>query len=596
MISQLFLNQFKTNYSTVYIIDDRDYWEVCKKNVNKKKDLILTIDFALSKMMVEMGYSTWVLDSLADSDFLQEKNIEMHFFLDNWHTKAFSEHKLNYSGINIGEVIKLYILDDTTLFCQFFFNLICLKSIKFEKLILCSSYNIICDILNKLNIPFYSNKNEVINQHNSYIFPISKWIDSRTKNITIKKKIGIYLKNVFDIFNEVIYQHKGKKVIYIQDYYPTKSIVEKLICENDYIVMLPDYRIGFSIFRHIRIVPFTTNWRPKLLDCIALNSEDDIIPWISLDHELHKYLMPYINKVLLNKIGEVRILIDKIINRLEKYELVLSVPVTDYWPENNIVIQYSRAKSIPVFMIANGLLLLPHENDGKKADYINCYSEIIRKEYLNGADNGVVLGDPRMDQYANRIAKKINRKDPTITIGAAGYNNIDLNSNLSFEFDFLFDILKSIKYLIKNGYSLKVILKLRTNSYNSTYKNFCKEYFPEINMVVETNKLFSEVLISTDLYISFYSQTLFEASVLGIPTIYYKKDRQFLNSPFNNDCELCTASNLSQLKELLIKFYDNDDIYNNFMDKSVLCKYIGPLDGKNHNRNIDFIKKLTDYN
>jgi hypothetical protein len=95
------------------------------------------------------------------------------------------------------------------------------------------------------------------------------------------------------------------------------------------------------------------------------------------------------------------------------------------------------------------------------------------------------------------------------------------------------------------------------------------------------------------LYISIYSQTLFEAASLGIPTIYYKKDTELNNRPFDAKSELVTALNVDELKEKILLFYENDDCYKSFIRKDVMEKYIGPLDGKNHERIVEFIYSLV---
>jgi len=55
---------------------------------------------------------------------------------------------------------------------------------------------------------------------------------------------------------------------------------------------------------------------------------------------------------------------------------------------------------------------------------------------------------------------------------------------------------------------------------------------------------------------------------------------------------LVTACNIDELQEKFNQFYNGDDSFNAFMEKTVLEKYIGPLDGNNTQRNIDFIMDL----
>ena len=101
-----------------------------------------------------------------------------------------------------------------------------------------------------------------------------------------------------------------------------------------------------------------------------------------------------------------------------------------------------------------------------------------------------------------------------------------------------------------------------------------------------------EVLQKSDFYISIYSQTLFEASCLGIPAVYYKKDNEIKDPPFDAKSELVTVSNVEDMQQAFYDFQNGDKRYDEFLSKEVMEKYVGPLDGKNLERNLDFIHTL----
>ena len=268
------------------------------------------------------------------------------------------------------------------------------------------------------------------------------------------------------------------------------------------------------------------------------------------------------------------------------------IPITELWMNNNLIIQYCKNNNIPVFLILNGLLNVDFYNDAKKVNFVNCFSNSVKKNYFRDSENVFSLGDPRMDKYNKIIPKSINYTTPCIIIGTAAYDLTDLNAYLSFEFEFIYDILYTIQNHVKNGKSIKIILKNRPNNYPDTYKQFIEEYFPNLEVQIIQTQTFEEVIKMADLYISFYSQTIFEASCLGIPTIYYKKDTQFIHEPFNEMSELITANNSDQLYDKLNSFFTNPTVFKPFMEKDILEKYIGFLDGNNTERNIDFINKI----
>jgi len=54
-----------------------------------------------------------------------------------------------------------------------------------------------------------------------------------------------------------------------------------------------------------------------------------------------------------------------------------------------------------------------------------------------------------------------------------------------------------------------------------------------------------------------------------------------------------TAFCLDDLVDKMEMFYENDSIYEAFLKKKVMERYVGCLDGKSTERNIDFIYSLV---
>jgi hypothetical protein len=282
---------------------------------------------------------------------------------------------------------------------------------------------------------------------------------------------------------------------------------------------------------------------------------------------------------------------------LDKNRFDLEIMIANLGLFETILDSCLKNRNVNNYMIINGLLMGEFCDEAKYALHINSYSQSIKKYYFEDKDNVVCLGDPRMDKYINykpAKIKSISRDFPTITIGTSGYNNLDLISYTAIEFEFMFDILNTFNELNALGYKFNLIIKVRPNGFLSQYVAFTSEYFPYLKInIIQVGKM-KDVLESTDLYISIYSQTIFEASCLGIPVIYYKKDKEYLDPPFDNKSELVTASNVEDLKNIYLEFLNNSDIFTAFLDKKVMEKYIGPLDGKNLERNLSFIYKLIE--
>ena len=73
--------------------------------------------------------------------------------------------------------------------------------------------------------------------------------------------------------------------------------------------------------------------------------------------------------------------------------------------------------------------------------------------------------------------------------------------------------------------------------------------------------------------------------------VYYKKDTEIINKPFDNNSELVTILNTDDMIQAFYDFKANYQRYELFLNSKVMEQYIGFLDGNNLTRNIDFIYK-----
>jgi hypothetical protein len=591
--------KFKLSYNNIFIIEDRNKWENCSLQCEKEHDLVLCIDFALKKELENQGYSVAFLDHLVDGNIMQQHNIEMHDFLHNWFRSSSGQSLLQYEGFDIGDAFLLNVLNDITYFCHFFFNLLTIRDIQHQTLFICVQERLITYILNKLNIPYTLINANQINDNPVYFYPISKWMNEKVSRASLKDKIkdtvALTVDYVFTAF-DALFRSKGKLFLYIQAYHPTFGIIKELKKDKNISVLLGNYTSIKAIYNERRIL-FPA--KSKKIDTSAIiesfNSTKKTV-WCVNEVRLSDYLHDVIKPIVINNIDTAVSRAKAIKSFLKKNPIKLMVPVTDLWLTNRLIMQYCLNNNVPIFMIINGLLASDFYRDATDSDWVNCYSESIKRNYFKNVAKAIPLGDPRMDVYAAMESKKINRENPVIVIGAAGFSPIDLNSYLAYEFDFLYDILTALSAKRAQGLTNTIILKVRANGYFDLYKSFTDEYFADLDIHIEQNTSFINVIKNADLYISFYSQTILEASCIGIPAIYYKNDNQFVHAPFDCQSELVTATNIEELQNAINAFYNSDDCFDKFMDKMILEKYIGKLDGKNTRRNIDFIYSLIEQN
>jgi len=585
---------YEKTYSTIFIVENRNLWEGIA--ADKNTDLILCIDFGLKKELEDSGYQVEFLDHLVSNNVLNPLNFEMHRFLRNWFKGEGGNDLLHYSGLDMGDAHLLHIINEVNYFCHFLFNALAIKYLKHQQLLIATKDKYIIDSLNLIEVQFkavqISVKGEV---KPSYAFPILEWVAEKTQKRSFTRDLKNKLANLFDhtfkFLDPII--NRGKKFVYIHRYYPTAGVIAELQKVKGTQLVYNNYS-GLDHILSERRIHYGTKENSAKTAAALLNNfiRNRSSVWKYDEYDVSGYLYGIIENVLREKLPSTVDAANSINSWFKKYKINLMVPITNLWTENRLLMKYCQANNVPVFMIANGMLTLPFYEDGKDSNYVNCYSESVKEQYFNNSAAAIALGDPRMDGYASLDKKDINYHAPVVVVGTAGYNPVDLNSYLAVEFDFLYDILFNIEKQVSNGKPVKVILKIRGNGYMHLYRSFVDEYFAGLDVELIQHQSFLEVIKRADLYISIYSQTLFEASCMGIPVIYYKKDTQLSNKPFDGNSELVTPVNSKELDDAITGFFERDERFELFKRKEVMEKYIGYLDGGNTKRNTDFIIDL----
>lgn len=587
-------------YSRICIVEDRNMWNACTESFDKTRDLILCVDFGLKKELQDSGYNVEFIDHLVTNTILEELNYTMHNFLNNWFKDANGADLLKYRGLDLGDAHLLYIINEVDYFCHFFFNIIALGYLKYDRLmVLVHNNHTIYECLNVAGLAYEvltpSTKNET-GPKPVYLFPILKWVAEKTNKASLIHTLKNAVANCFDFTYNILdrINRRDKKYVYIHRYHPTVGIVDELQKVKNVQLVFNNYSGLTNILNerriHFKAAKDNSKTVNTLLESFTANRCGSF-KYNEYDVTAHVYKI--IDKILADKLGHTISTADSIIDWFKNNKLDLMIPITNLWTENRLIMKYCQANNVPVFMIINGLLTFSYYQDAKDSDYVNCYSESIREQYFNNSASAVPLGDPRMDNYANIPLKEIDYNNPTIVVGTAGFNPVDLNSYLAFEFDFLFDILHNVQLLNNTSRQIKVILKIRGNGYVHLYQSFVNEYFPNLGVELIQDAAFTDVIKKADLYISIYSQTLFEASCMGVPVIYYKKDTQVVHKPFDGNSELVTAQDSDGLLVILEKFLNHDPIFEPFKQKEVMQQYVGFIDGGNTKRNVDYILNLV---
>ena len=595
----------KRTYRSIFLVQNHDYWMSCPHEYDKDKDLVLTFDFAVANLVRTAGGEAQYLDHIVNADMLEEYNYKTYDFLSSWHYNDAKQDIFTYREIEVGSAFRIEIWNDITYFVRIFINLHELfKQIKFESIFVCMEDPVVKSIVISMNIKVQKwvcvpDKNTV-----EYYFPVFKWMEESLHPKRMKYKIRVFVLRILDylaIMMDTLRREIRKKYVYIERYHPTKDIIRTLNKQMKIRTVLRDF-YSFSDLCSAEHLPVFASHLSKEHDSKAeelLKKFNDqkcaklYIDEIDISKELYA--------LILKKIGPLLTRCFKIVDTIKRFfshrQLSLMVTFSSIGLINRLMINYCKEKSIPVYMIINGLLLNSFLDEAKDGKWINSYGESIKNNYFKGMNNIVCLGDPRMDKYSvNRRKRQTDYAKPTILIGASGFTNVYLNCYLAIEFEFLNDIMKACNILKEKGKEMDLIIKVRPNGYIEQYKSFIAEYYPEMPVSILGNTPLDLLFEKVDFLITLYSQVLFEASYHGIPVLYYKNDTQYLHPPFDGKSELVTAYSPDDLLQKIEAFYNHDSIYDAFLDRGVMEQYIGPLDGMNLKRNMDFIYSLLDKN
>ena len=600
------LEDFNKEYRHILILESRDWWGSCRDQFDPARDLVLTYDLGLQRDVASLGGQALYVDHLVEKLVMQENNFLVYQFFRDWHLDQEGKDIFAYRGVPFGFAFRLEIWNDFVFYVR---NRICLerlRGLKFEKLFAGTSLGLVETILEEMRLAFSPVCPSVEESHATYFFPIFRWIDEKIRIRSMKHRFrdlvtasqGVIMAWV----DQVMGRHK-KPAIFIQEYYPTRDLLQRLKQDPKFRLVLAHFSWAAGWLKFLTERPIPVWGRVEKFQCTAdslmQSFRERRCAKLILTGEVDVTASVYriIEARISSRIGETLRALDCVIRYLEKSPIKLTVLITNIGQIATLVDCVSRARGIPSYLIINGWMSGDFLDESKYATVINAYSCSIREHYYREMNNVVCLGDPRMDPYVREHKPHVvNRDSPTVTIGTSAHSIIDLNSYLAVEFDFMYDVLSALRIVKEQGVDLRIVLKVRSNGYREQYQKFSEEFFPGIvDEILDTIPI-SSVLGKTDFYISLYSQTLFEASCLGIPCLYYKNDCEVLDPPFDGKSELVTVDTVNDLVKAFTDFRSGHERFDAFLDKAVLEKYIGPLDGGNLDRNLSFIYGLLGQN
>ena len=595
----------KERYRKIYIVESRSNWSA-NIDYDCGCDLVLTYCFGVKSEVQSKGGDVYYIDNLLPQSEMEKNNFLVTQFFQNWYLDDLGRDIFCYQGVDFGFGFRLDVWNDLTFYARIRACLNVLKAISFEEIIMTSPSARIGSILDDLSLAYttFDHQYSEVDSVENYYFPIFRWMDERIRpKNSLKRAIAVNLKNVlgiiFDWVDFLMDRDQLKVRIFVQDYYPTKDIISHLQKEKNISVIRSNFSSEGNIFNRIwRDRPIPLFGRVKkykyIADGLMQNFKNQrsarlvLADGSDITASIYEVLEDRIGPILQERLRD----LVAVRSYLSRHPISLKILIGNLGRVETLVDLVSNKNGVPTYMVINGLLGHHYEDDAKYAAVINAYSTSIRDNYFHGMSNIVCVGDPRMDQYANQVKKPICRDRPVVAIGTSGFSNIDMNSYVAVEFEFIYEVLSALTRIQVSGTGLEIIVKVRANGYRSLYEEFFAEYFPNLIIRIEDNVSLRSVIEESDLYISIYSQSLIEASALGIPCIYHKNDREIMYAPFDTKSELVTTKDANQLHQAINDFLNHSDRYDNFLKESVLVNYVGFLDGRNLQRNLSKIHEL----
>jgi hypothetical protein len=373
--------------------------------------------------------------------------------------------------------------------------------------------------------------------------------------------------------------------------------------------------------------PITRGSKKKNYSTSSIKNSFD--QYESIDEHYFDFFHEYFNKSIFSKINNVHRFIKeygdyvstfyKIFDHLEPAAIVLTSDktttgvISNAWAaENNvpvIIIQSAfiegskvnvlrRIKRYCLYTVMNIVLKLPyvprqfkygHEND---ENYM-CVWGTHTLNYFKARgvnDRLIITGNPVFDSYSmdndahNEAIESQAKNRPIVSIFTTPYEEILTKKQENI-------VLETFKSLISNNHQWFFVIKIHPRQRSIAYEQLLASNPHENYCITDTSNI-AEVFGSSDVQISLFSYTSFQAVIAGVPIILFKDEYIKHHDNFNNEVEL-RANNLGELENAIILSF-RDDYKEEYKSKrqQYLDTRLHSLDQKSSERVINNINKI----
>lgn len=230
----------KNKFNIIFIVESRALWFNGRADYNIENDLVLTFDFALKKEIEAMHGHSFYVDSICEPAEMQKNNFLAATFFKNWHYDVNGNDIFTYQNTPIGFSFRIHIWSEFLYLVRLAGNLVKLKEIKYEKIVVIEKGCAINDTLNFLGLNNIFVEQIIINKKATYFFDIHQYmknsLNRKNKKILSKKSLLIIFIGFLNKIKKIFFDSKKTKNIFCQVYHPSIDIVEKLLKDKKVLI------------------------------------------------------------------------------------------------------------------------------------------------------------------------------------------------------------------------------------------------------------------------------------------------------------------------------------------------------------------------
>lgn len=413
------------------------------------------------------------------------------------------------------------------------------------------------------------------------------------RKVSLKAKAYTVMANFLAFFARAL---KGRKPFIIFSLYkPLEPIKNELLIGQDYYPMLHqinqlsffemvkcgaklfhfEYGIG-SPGKMAKLAGVYKDLTPKILK----NNKIGVVRLKSLEVTIVESLARLLLAGVERSFIQIGLNIDQLGKIFSKNKIAGYFGFCDSPWEERLLVRMSQRENIPNAILINGVLSNAFIMEAKTADTVLAYGESQKNNYFKSYQGHlVVVGNPLYEEaYGRRGVKKIDHPPKKILVGTSDMATGDINCQYSLAETFLKNVYQALNS-IKPEYDFEVSLKLHSGESLDFYRWLVKKEGMDVKEILSTGNM-QEILMDYDLLIINFSVAVLEASLMGIPVLYYHPSKQVLYDPFGGYKGLLSAFSVKELKETLKRIFADKEFAYTFTDTINLAPFSGPLDGR----------------